>query len=75
MSEPGRVELLELDVDIRIADIWREADAIADWDLTHVAAFMRAAYGRGYSDGLLEPTRGLLCVDHGYRVPDRQAAA
>jgi hypothetical protein len=70
-----RVSLLELDVDIRIADIWREADAVGAWDLEHVAAFMRAAYGRGYSDALLEPRRGLLCVDHGYRVPDRRAAA
>lgn len=73
--EPGRVELLELDVDIRIADIWQAADGIGEWNLEVVAAFIRAAYGRGYSDALLEPRRGLLCVDHGYRVPDRRAAA
>ena len=32
---------------------------------------MRAAYGKGYCDSLTEDSPGSLCVDHGYRVPDR----
>jgi hypothetical protein len=35
---------------------------------------MRAAYGKGYCDALTEDDLGRLCVDHGYRVPDRRAA-
>jgi len=37
-----------------------------------VAAFMRAAYGKGYCDALTEDSPGSLCVDHGYRVPARK---
>jgi hypothetical protein len=32
---------------------------------------MRAAYGKGYCDSLTEDSPGALCLDHGYRVPDR----
>ena len=39
-----------------------------------VAAFMRAAYGKGYCDSLTEDAPGSLCVDHGYRVPARRPA-
>jgi hypothetical protein len=37
-----------------------------------VAAFMRAAYGKGYCDALTEDAPGTLCADHGYRVPARK---
>ena len=40
-----------------------------DWNIDVVAAFMRAAYGKGYCDSLTEDAPGSLCVDHGYRVP------
>ena len=42
---------------------------ISDWSLDVVAAFMRAAYGKGYCDALTEDSPGALCADHGYRVP------
>ena len=35
--------------------------------------FLRAAYGQGYTDALRETRRGQLCLDLGYRVPDRAA--
>jgi hypothetical protein len=53
-SEPSRIELLELDIDLRLADLWREAVDVDDWSLEIVAAFIRAAYGKGYCDALTE---------------------
>ncbi len=72
---PTRIELLELDIDLRLADLWREAIDVSDWSLDIVAAFIRAAYGKGYCDALTEEDPGSLCVDHGYRMPDRQFEA
>src|ERR671935_4002 len=68
---PSRIDLLELDIDLRLADLWREAGEITDWNLEVVAAFMRASYGKGYCDALTEESPGSLCLDHGYRIPDR----
>jgi hypothetical protein len=68
---PSRIELLELDIDLRLADLWREAVDVPDWSLEIVAAFIRAAYGKGYCDALTEEAPGSLCLDHGYRMPDR----
>ena len=70
-DQPTRIDLLELDIDLRLADLWREAACITDWSLDVVAAFMRAAYGKGYCDALTEDSPGMLCADHGYRVPGR----
>jgi hypothetical protein len=70
---PSRVDLLELDIDLRLADLWREIDEIAEWNLEIVAAFMRAAYGKGYCDALTEDSPGALCLEHGYRIPGRSA--
>lgn len=72
-KRPSRIELLELDIDLRLADLWREADDITEWNLEIVAAFMRAAYGKGYCDALTEESPGELCHEHGYRVPPRRA--
>ena len=58
----------------RLADLWREAAGISEWSLDVVAAFMRAAYGKGYCDALTEDNPGSLCADHGYRVPQRKLA-
>lgn len=69
---PSKIELLELDIDIRLSDLWRETIDVTDWDLESVSAFMRAAYGRGYCDALTEAVSGSLCHDHGYRVPVTQ---
>ena len=71
---PSRIDLLELDIDLRLADLWREAAGIEEWSLEVVAAFMRAAYGKGYCDALTEEMPGSLCADHGYRVPERRVA-
>ena len=38
------------------------------------AAFMRAAYGKGYCDALTEDDAGSLCLDHGYRLPAKRDA-
>ena len=67
---PSRIDLLELDIDLRLADLWREAADIDEWNLDVVAAFIRAAYGKGYCDALTEETRGSLCLEHGYRIPE-----
>jgi hypothetical protein len=74
-KRPSRIELLELDIDLRLADLWREVAGIEEWSLDVVAAFMRAAYGKGYCDALTEEHPGSLCADHGYRVPERRATA
>lgn len=71
---PSRIDLLELDIDLRLADLWREAVDVEDWSLEVVAAFIRAAYGKGYCDALTEESPGALCVDHGYRLPERCVA-
>ena len=44
-KRPSRIDLLELDIDLRLADLWREAGDISEWNLEVVAAFIRAAYG------------------------------
>ena len=72
MEKPTRIDLLELDIDLRLADLWREAADIGDWNLEVVAAFMRAAYGKGYCDALTEDAPGSLCLEHGYDVPRRR---
>ena len=72
-KRPSRIDLLELDIDLRLADLWREADDVEDWNLEVVAAFIRAAYGKGYCDALTEEQPGSLCAEHGYRIPPRRA--
>ena len=74
-KRPSRIDLLELDIDLRLADLWREAGEIDEWNIEVVAAFMRAAYGKGYCDALTEDSPGSLCEEHGYRVPARRATA
>jgi hypothetical protein len=74
-ERPSRIDLLELDIDLRLTDLWREAAGIEEWSLEVVSAFMRAAYGKGYCDALTEEAPGSLCADHGYRVPERRFPA
>ena len=73
-KRPTRIELLELDIDLRLADLWGEACGVNEWNLDVVAAFLRAAYGKGYCDALTEDAPGSLCRDHGYKIPARKAA-
>ncbi len=70
---PTRIDLLELDIDLRLSDLWREAVDVSEWSLEVMAAFIRAAYGKGYCDALTEEEPGTLCVEHGYRLPERVA--
>ena len=72
MDQPTRIDLLELDIDLRLADLWREAADVCEWNLEVVSAFMRAAYGKGYCDAFTEDLPGSLCQDHGYEIPDRR---
>jgi hypothetical protein len=69
---PTRIDLLELDIDLRLSDLWREAVDVSEWNLEVVAAFIRAAYGKGYCDALTEESPGRLCEEHGYRMPERR---
>jgi hypothetical protein len=73
-KRPTRIDLLELDIDLRLSDLWREAGEISEWNLEVVGAFMRAAYGKGYCDALTEDAPGSLCHEHGYRIPGRRRA-
>ena len=45
-ATPTRIDLLELDIDLRLADLWREAGEVSEWNLEVVAAFMRAELTR-----------------------------
>ena len=72
---PTRIDLLELDIDVRLTDLWREAIDVDEWNLEVIAAFIRAAYGKGYCDALTEESPGALCVEHGYRMPERPVPA
>ena len=71
-KHPSRIDLLELDIDLRLTDLWREACDISEWKLEVVAAFIRAAYGKGYCDALTEDSPGSLCREHGYKIPARR---
>lgn len=71
VTGPTRIDLLELDIDLRLTDLWREAADVSEWNLEVVAAFMRAAYGKGYCDAFTEDSPGSLCLDHGYSIPGR----
>jgi hypothetical protein len=73
MARPTRIDLLELDIDLRLTDLWREAADVTEWNLEVMAAFMRAAYGKGYCDALTEDSPGALCEEHGYEIPRRRA--
>ena len=65
----ARIDLLELDIDQRIADLRAEMFRMPDrrWTPKEVAVFMRAAYGQGYMDALKD--KGELCVNNGYGLP------
>lgn len=65
---------LELDIDLRLLEIWQEASGITEWTPEVVAAFMRACYGKGYQDALTEDDRLSLYRDNGYRIPEGIAA-
>lgn len=75
MSEisTDRSDLLELDIDIRMHDLWADTEGIfTDTEIEKLGPFMRAAYGRGYCDALKEVNAGdaaKLCLDNDYPMP------
>jgi hypothetical protein len=67
----GAFERLELDIDLRLADLWRCADEHdGPWTIELLASYIRAAYGKGYCDSLGEAERGALCIEHGFDIPE-----
>ena len=72
-----RIDRLQLDLDLRLREIWEFAFDIQfdrgrdRFTVDDVGVLMRAAYGRGYMDALEEPVEASLCRDHGYRMPKR----
>ncbi len=70
---PTRIDLLELDIDLRLTDLWREALGIEEWSIEVVSAFMRAAYGKGYCDALTEEAPGSLLRRSRLPCPRAQA--
>jgi len=81
LAQPTRIDLLELDIDIRLMKLWDEVNAAAQTDnwseewIATMAKFIRAAYGKGYTDALREDNLGQLCRDHGFKIPARRIAA
>ena len=63
-SGPSPIELLELDVDLRMAGLWEDVLEVDEWCEEGVLALMRAAYAKGYADALSEDEPGQLCREH-----------
>jgi hypothetical protein len=63
-----QIEELETDLDLRLMWLWQIiAECGNEYDLPQIAAWVRAAYGKGYIDGQHEPY-GKLAQDNGYRM-------
>jgi hypothetical protein len=74
MNQPTRIDLLELDLDLRLTNLWADALDVQEWDLEAVGAFMRASYGLGRVDALTDPDPHELFHAHGYAPPERRKA-
>jgi hypothetical protein len=68
---PSAAELLELDIDARLVEVWVERWKRGE-GADVLGSILRLAYGRGYCDALTEPDRGRLCRDHGLAIPARR---
>lgn len=83
-----RIERIENDIDIRIFGLLeggsgKEDETIGVFEALEKAptssekvkvilAFLRAAYGRGYTDALMDPLEENLYQTHKYRMPTRR---
>jgi hypothetical protein len=67
------MQRLELDVDLRLTQIWEQAAKVDEWTLERVAVFMRACYGRGYGDAHTEEIAAQLYRDNEMPVPGRDS--
>ena len=74
-TNPSPIELLELDIDLRLADLWAGMVEVDEWSADIVMALMRVAYGKGYCDALSEEDPGELCRDHRGVMSVRDPAA
>ena len=78
-KRPSRIDLLELDIDLRLADLWREAADIGEWN----PRGGRGLHARGLWQGLLrrahrgqpgQPLRGARLPDPVAQRPSPRAA-
>jgi len=74
-TEPSALDLLELDLDVRLLALWLQAWEVEQWGTEIVAPFLRVAYWTGYRDALTENERGKLYTDCGQTVPVRGIGA
>jgi hypothetical protein len=58
------IEAAELDVDTRLANLWKELAGVDECSLELAGALMRAAYAKGYCDALVERNPGALIHSH-----------
>ena len=83
----SRIERIENDIDIRIFELLEggsgkdetmgvfkslEAASTASEKVKVILAFLRAAYGRGYTDALMDPLEENLYQTHKYRIPTQR---
>jgi hypothetical protein len=74
IQELSKVENLETAIDLRMIHLISGASEIEDcdgWDWEAILSYLRCAYTNGYYDALAEKQRGELCLETGYRVPQR----
>jgi hypothetical protein len=71
VDHPTALDLLELDLDVRLFSLWRQVWEVESWDQDSFAPFLRVAYWNGYRDALTESQRGKLYGDHHQPVPRR----
>src|SRR6266511_2849228 len=54
-KRPTRIELLELDIDLRLADLWGEACGVSEWNLEVVAVTLPVSSTKEGRDDLEVP--------------------
>lgn len=67
-----RISRLELDIDVRLRDVWMYAYDLEMDDYRDVGVLIRAAYAQGYHDHATEPVENLIYREYGYKLPQRQ---
>lgn len=83
----SRIERVENDIDIRIFELLEggsgkdetmgvfkalEEASTASEKVKVILTFLRAAYGRGYTDALMDPLEENLYQTHKYRIPTQR---
>lgn len=68
------MDLLTLDIDLRMAEVW---ECIMEFgfeedEMAAVASFCRASYAKGYGDAHSERDPGKLYFDNGYNLPRKE---